>query len=50
MFLDKNTPIKSYINTEYKYMDVNPTTIQAVHPHPNDKPRQKKNVWPISRI
>ena len=40
MFLDKNTPIKTTINTEYKYIDVNPTRIQGVHPHLNDKPRQ----------
>ena len=26
-FLDKNTPMKSTIDTEYKYIDVNPTPI-----------------------
>ena len=42
-FLYKNAPMKSTIDTEYNYIDVNPTLIQGVHPHPNDKPRQPKS-------
>ena len=43
MFLDKNAPIKSTIDNEYKYIDVNLTKIQAVHSHLNGKPQQKKS-------
>ena len=32
--------MKSTIENEYYYIDVKPTPIQGVHPHPNDKPRQ----------
>ena len=42
MFLDKNKPITNTIDTKYKYINMNPT-IQPMHPHPNDKPRQKKS-------
>ena len=43
MSLDKNTPIKSTIDNKYKYINMNPKKIQAIHLHLNDKPRQEKS-------
>ena len=34
--------MRSTINTEYNYIDINPTPIQGVHPDLSDKPRQPK--------